>query len=215
MGKCSSSIVWLVLITGLNCAVADPLVVGDFSARGLVGWDEHSFNGNTEYRLTELDGIRVVEAVSRASASVLVRELRIDLEETPYLNWRWRIENTIETANETVKSGDDYPARIYIVNEGGMFPWQKRSVNYVWSSKQPQGAAWPSAYTSLSQMISLRSGPQKAGRWMDERRNVRKDFRRLFDQDVRYVGVIAIMTDTDDTGEVAKAHYGDIYFSAD
>ena len=157
----------------------------------------------------------MVEAVSRASASVLVRELHIDLEETPYLNWRWRIENTIETANETVKSGDDYPARIYIVNDGGIFPWQKRSVNYVWSSKQPQGAVWPSAYTSLSQMISLRSGPQKAGRWMDERRNVREDFRNLFDQDVCYVGVIALMTDTDDTGEVAKAHYGDIYFSAD
>jgi len=202
-----------ILMIGFSCATADQLAVGDFSNRGLAEWKEHSFNGNTEYRLTELDGVQVIEAVSRASASVLIRKLHVDLEATPYLYWRWRIKSTIEGANETVKSGDDYPARIYIVNNGGLFPWQKRSVNYVWASKQPQDAAWPSAYTPLSQMIALRSGSEKAGRWLEERRNVREDFRNLFDKDIRYINLIALMTDTDNTGEEATAYYGDIFFS--
>ncbi len=64
-------------------------------------------------------------------------------------------------------------------------------------------------------MLALRSGNDDAGRWIDERRDVRTDYRRLFGADIRYVEAVAIMTDTDNTKAAATAYYGDIYFSSE
>lgn len=194
---------------------AERLPVGEFSTRGLDGWQEHSFEGNTEYTVAALGNRQVVRAVSRGTASILFRELRVDLHQTPYLNWRWRVENTIEDASEREKKGDDYAARVYVVHDGGIFSWQKRSVNYVWSSNQPEGETWPNAYTPLARMVAVRSGPDKVGRWLEERRNVRDDFARLFQEEIRYVHLVALMSDTDNTGKAATAYYGDIFFSSD
>ena len=36
----------------------------------------------------------------------------------------------------------------------------------------------------------------------------------LVGEDVRYIDAVAVMTDTDDTGQQATANYGDIYFTA-
>jgi hypothetical protein len=196
-------------------ARADTLVIGDFSNAGLAGWEAHSFKGETDYEVVELGGTRVVKAASRGAASILFRKQRIDLRQTPYLEWRWRIEDVIEGADEREKRGDDYPARVYVVREGGLFAWRTRSVNYVWSSSQPVGAEWPNAYTDQAQMVAVRSGRGEAGDWVEERRNVLDDFRRLFGEEIDYVDGVALMTDTDDTDSEATAFYGDIRFTSE
>lgn len=205
----------VAVAASVDPASADRLPVGEFSTRGLTGWEEHSFEGNTEYTIAALDDGQAVKAVSRGSASILFREIRVDLQRTPYLNWRWRVENIIEGAAEREKRGDDYPARVYVVHDGGIFSWQKRSVNYVWSSNQPEDSTWPNAYTELARMIAVRSGADKVGRWVEEKRNVKEDFARLFQEEIRYVHLVALMSDTDNTGKTATAFYGDIFFSSD
>jgi hypothetical protein len=59
-------------------------------------------------------------------------------------------------------------------------------------------------------MIAVESGPELAGQWVTVRRNVVDDYRKAFGEDPPQVGAIAIMTDTDNTGESATAWYGDI-----
>ena len=206
---------FIACLAATPAARAETLVVGDFSNAGLAGWEAHSFKGETDYAVVELDGTRVVKAVSRGAASILFREQRIDLQQTPYLEWRWRVENVIEGAAEREKRGDDYPARVYVVREGGLFAWRTRSVNYVWSSNQPVGAEWPNAYTDQAHMVAVRSGPAEAGGWVEERHNVLDDFRRLFGEEIRHVDGVALMTDTDDTGSEATAFYGDIRFTSE
>ena len=56
------------------------------------------------------------------------------------------------------------------------------------------------------------SGPAELGRWIDERRDVLADYRTLFGEDPPMISGVAIMTDTDGTGESALAWYGDISF---
>lgn len=205
--------VMLALIVALGVSAAEPVRLGEFSEAKLDGWTEKHFAGTTEYVLTEDAGRRVLRAVSRASASGLYKHRRIDLDETPYLHWSWKVEKTLGRLDETTKAGDDYPARVYVIVSGGLFFWQTRVVNYVWASNQPQGETWSNAYTANAGMIALRSGDAQAGIWLSERRNVREDFRRVHGLDVRYVDAVALMTDTDNTGKSATAYYGDIYFS--
>ena len=59
-------------------------------------------------------------------------------------------------------------------------------------------------------MIAVQSGPQEIGRWLGEERNVYEDYRRLFGQEPPRIAGIALMTDTDNTGESAVAYYDQI-----
>lgn len=193
-----------------------PLPVGEFSLGKLNGWENKAFKGKTDYLMVEMDGRKVLRAESAASASGMLRRMRIDLEKTPYLNWSWRIENTLGELDEQSKKGDDYPARIYVVVSGGVAFWRTRSINYVWSNRTPDGRFWPNAYAGDHViMVAQRSGTKGLGQWQREKRNIRADFKLYHGETVHHVDAVALMTDTDDSGRRAVAYYGDIYFSAD
>ena len=135
---------WIPLLLACYCQVqAETLSVGSFSSEGL-----KQLGTDTVFRVKPAtapvirDGRQVIRAESSGSASVLFRELRVDLEKTPYLNWSWRVNNIIPGLDERTKAGDDYPARIYIVTEDGLFPWQSKAVNYVWAGTLPKETRW-------------------------------------------------------------------------
>ena len=69
-------------------------------------------------------------------------------------------------------------------------------------------------FTSFARMIVVQSGNSGVGQWLDEKRNVYQDYVRAFAEEPPPVNSVAIMTDTDNTGEQATAYYGDIYFTA-
>jgi hypothetical protein len=206
--------IWLLLIGGLALpALAARIDLTDLANQGLNGWNEHSFKGHTRYRVVDLDGIPLISARSDASASGLYKELRVDLRETPYLNWQWRIEKPLRGLDEQSKGGDDYSARVYVIQKGGLLPWRTKALNYVWSGSLPTGANWPNAYSDRARMIAVRSAADSPGKLYSERRNVQADFQRYFGAPVDYIDVIAIMTDTDNSGRQAHAYYGDLFFS--
>ena len=120
----------------------------------------------------------------------------------------------LQNINEKMKVGDDYPARIYAIVSGGAFFWRTKALNYVWSSNQEVGSSWPNAFTSNAVMTAVQSGPENIGKWVRQKRNIREDFRRYFGKDVKKIDAVAIMTDTDNAGGKATAHYGNIYFSS-
>lgn len=201
-------------------ARADVLTVGRFSAGDLSGWETKSFKGQTQYRLVPADGggadgQHVLRAESGGTASGLFKRLHVDLARTPILHWRWRVDNILTSIDERTKQGDDYPARIYVVISGGVWFWRTQALNYVWSSYQPPGASWPNAFTSHAVMLAVESGSSKLGRWVDFRRDVRQDLRRYLGMTAESIDAVAIMTDTDNSGQHAVAYYGDIYFSSE
>lgn len=187
--------------------------IGNFSNSSLAGWNEKSFKGNTSYKFIQENGKTILHAESRAAASGLFYEKEIDLRKTPILNWQWKISNIIKNVDEKTKQGDDYPARVYVIFSGGIFFWQTRAINYVWSNNQEPGATWKNAYTENARMIAVRAGESQIGQWISEKRNIREDYKRLFGEDIEMADAIAIMTDTDNSGSNAVANYGDIFLS--
>jgi len=193
-------------------AIAQP---SRFSTDGLDGWQEKAFAGETRYTLTQDAERQVLQAQSQAAASGLFYETPIDLTQTPYLNWSWKVAGVLSNIDEQTKAGDDFAARVYLVVSGGALFWKTRSLVYVWASNQPENSAWENPFTGNARHIAVRSGDTQAGRWLSEKRNVREDFKRLFGEDLTQIDAVAIMTDTDNSGQSATAWYGDIYFSAD
>jgi hypothetical protein len=185
-----------------------------FSRGDLGGWQEQRFAGETVYRLIEEEGRTALRATSNGTASGRYKPVRIDLRQTPLLHWQWRVDNLLEGVAEQSKPGDDYPARVYVVFSGGLLFWRTRAINYVWSSNQPVGTTWPNAFTGNAKMVAVESGAERLGQWVTEQRNVAEDYRRLFGGEPGTVDAVAIMTDTDNSGQRATAWYGDIWFSA-
>ncbi len=231
-----------VMITmALQAQPLGTLEIGKFSAAKAGGpfpdgWEPLTFDKieqHTEYALVEDNGMVAVKAVSRASASGLVRKVDIDPMQYPVVEWRWKIENVLKKGDVTRKDGDDYPARLYITfrydsSKVGFFERAKYeairfahgeypplgAVNYIWESKSPVGTVVPNPYTGRVRMFVLRSGNGKSGEWVTESRNLIEDYRRAFGGDPPRISGVAVMTDTDNTGESAVAYFGDIVFKA-
>ena len=205
----------LALLVSIAAVAADEkLLIGRFSAGDLQDWQTKSFMGETHYTFDNQSGQPALFADSRGTASGLYREIRVDLQRTPCLNWSWRVNKVLSGLDERTKAGDDYPARVYVVVSGGAAFWKTRSLVYVWSSSQPAGATWNNAFTSNARVMALRSGTKDAGRWASEKRDIRADFRQLFGEAIDAIDAVALMTDTDNSGQSATAWYGDIYFTA-
>ena len=201
----------LMLVTAVS-ADSGMIRVGSFAESGLAGWSEKSFKGKTLYRIVEDAGLNVLQASSEGTASGLVFKVAYHPQDYPYLSWRWKVANIIAKGDSRTKAGDDYAARVYVVFPHWFFP-KTRTLNYIWANRLPKEAVQANAYLNNAMMIAVESGPEHLGEWQAVRRNVVEDYRRAFGEDPPDIGAIAIMTDTDNTGESATAWYGDIVAS--
>lgn len=230
----------LTLIGAPVAAQAPSVIeVGKFSAvapgRALPpGWEPLVFPDRptlTRYELVQDGAAVVVKATSQAGASGLIRRIQIDPKAYPIVQWRWKVGNVLRQGDVAKKSGDDYAARLYITFEydpqrasfaqaakyraaktlfGPDIPF--RALNYIWESKAPKGSIVPNPYTDWTMMVVVQSGPGEVGKWIVEERNIYQDFMQAFGTEPLKISGVAIMTDTDNTGESATAYYGDIVF---
>ena len=232
-----TSLLWLVPVFGI--AQTDALEVARFSqaAPGAAlpdAWTALTFRKiprHTVYRLVEDGGVSVIRADSDNAASGLVRHIRIDPAEYPRLRWRWKVANVLQRGDVHSRAGDDYPARLYITFEYdadklGVFERLKfdavrliygeypplAAINYLWTSKEPPGTLVPNAYSGHVRMLVLRNNKDPLNHWVEEERNVYQDYVAAFGEPPGMISGVAVMTDTDNTGERAAAWYGDITF---
>jgi hypothetical protein len=228
-----------ILLLLPSLASADPVWVGRFPAAGTeipAPWRIEQLDPKvppTRYRLRQWDGVAAVEAHAVASMALLARPVEVDLVRTPVLCWRWRVEAPLATADMTRKSGDDYAARVYLSFEvppdalglgtrlalglarslrGADVP--DAAINYIWDNRHPVGTWQANVYTDRARMLVLRSGPGDAGRWVNERRDVTADFRAAFGHTPLRLTGLALASDTDNTGEEARAGFADFRFVA-
>lgn len=228
----------LLIVNFSNIACSDDTIpVGNFSGQDIrnilpTNWQPLHFSSienKTAYFLTRDDNKTVFKAVSHASASGYIHKISIDPWEYPILTWQWKVDNIIRSANINTRSGDDYPARLYIIFDydiekltalerykadiyksfHGQYP-PLAVLNYVWDNKHPVGYTTANAYTSRVQMIISQSGEKNIGKWVTQKVNLYEDYQRVFGEAPMKIKAIAIMTDTDNTGESATAYYGDI-----
>ena len=202
----------LLLPGSLSGASSDRVVIDDFEQGLKSNWSTKEFKGKTEYSIVKTERGMVLKAVSKASASGLIYKYKYDLKDYPYLSWWWKIENIIKKGDATKKEGDDYAARIYVIFPH-WFPPLTRSINYIWANRLHRGSAVKNTYFSRAVMIAVESGNENIGKWIHEKRNVYEDYKDLFGDEPPEAGAIAIMTDTDQTGETAIAYYDDIIIS--
>lgn len=185
----------------------------------------------TIYRQATVAGVGAIEARSNQSMALFARPLSVNLAATPILCWRWLVDAPVARGDMTKKSGDDYAARVYVAFDmpddalsagtrlklgiarqlfGGQVP--DAALTYVWDNRNPVGTRRKSAYTDRAQLIVAETGTTRAGTWVTEQVDVAGDFASAFGNRPGTPMQIAVATDTDNTGSVARAAFADIRF---
>ena len=172
-------------------------------------------DNKTIYSVGSNENGKFYKAVADNAASGLGKEVKIDLNKTPFINITWKIEKDLPGIKENTKKGHDFAARVFAVKKTGATPLSNRAINYVFSSNNEIGFNSPSPYTKKSIDNVLASTKNNLNEWVTVKSNVKEDFKKFHDLDVNELDGLAIMSDTDNSNMKAVAYYQNIYFSAE
>ena len=201
-----------------NISFADEVKVFDFTEVELSELKVRKVRGadnKTIYTVGSNDNGNFLKAVADNAASGLGKEVKIDLNKTPFINITWKIEKDLPGIKENTKKGHDFAARVFAVKKTGATPLSNRAINYVFSSNSEVGFNSPSPYTKKSIDNVLASTKNNLNEWITVKANVKEDFKRFHDLNVDELDGLAIMSDTDNSKMKAIAYYQNIYFSAE
>ena len=175
----------------------------------------------------------VLEAVADAAAGALTYRFEGDAQVSSILRFKWRAGNLIASSDPRIKSGDDYVARVYVTFASdpqrasirektenavanlvyGEVP-PHAALSYVFTHKAKLGEVITSPFTARVKKIVVDADPESVGKWKSFTRDIYDDYKRAFGEEPTRISGIAIMVDTDNTGEKASARFGDITLSA-
>ncbi len=171
-------------------------------------------DNKTIYTVGSNENGNFFKAVADNAASGLGKEIKIDLNKTPFINITWKVELDLKGIMENTKNGHDFAARVFAIKKTGATPLSNRAINYVFSSNSEIGKSWPSPYTKKSIDSVLSTTKENMNEWVTVKANVKNDFKKLHDLDVNEISGIAIMTDTDNSKMKAITYYQNIFFSS-
>ncbi len=219
----------VLLFTVLHCppagAEGENLLREEFDT--LERWEPLTFpriKKHSTYTIEPMEGGACLRTESEASASGIVLRGTFPVHEFPRLRWRWMAENVYEAGDARTKDGDDYPLRLYIVFpfDPGTASWREKvsykaarilygkyppqsALNYIWANREHEEKILPNPFAKNAMMIILR-GPGDVGTWQEEEVDIVADYRRAFGEDPPARAGLAIMNDSDGTGESSVSY---------
>jgi hypothetical protein len=201
---------------------AERVVVEDWRSyplgtRGIPGdWKGQTW-GRPAYDLEIVadDGQPVLRLKSKGDNSTISRDLRVsvNLDETPILEWSWKVVTLPAGGNACQKSTDDQAAQVYVAWLRSPESVRSRIIGYIWDSTAPVGTICKSQKTTTVTYVVLRSGSRELGKWITERRNVVEDFRRIYGEAPDNPTVLSLSIDSDDTRSSADSFIGATVFT--
>ena len=209
----------LILVTALSQTTlyAEDIKVFEFTDKELSELTVRKVRGadnKTEYSVGSNENGNYLKAIADNAASGLGKEIKIDLNKTPFINITWKIEKDIPGIDETAKKGHDFAARVFVIKKTGATALSNRAINYVFSSNQDVGSNSPSPYTKKSVDNVLATTKTNLNEWVTVKANVKEDFKKFHNLDVNELDGIAIMSDTDNSKQKSITYYQNIYFSS-
>ena len=223
------TVVFLAILFLLLCEtlLAGEQVLFRENFRDLKNWEPLYFEKikqHSIYTTATSEGRTYLKTQSRASASAIVHKRGFDPYKYPRLRWRWKVDNIYKKWDSREKAGDDYPIRIYVmfnydpakaglserIKYGalkavyGKYP-PHSTMNYVWASGASDSVII-SPYTDKARMVVLERGSARVGQWVDETINIIEDYKRVFGRMPPATAILAIMNDSDNTGEASVSY---------
>ncbi len=227
--------VFICIFSSLTISAGEDKILFREDFNDLTNWRPLYFpktEKHSSYKIQTDNTTSVLKTVSSNSASAMIYNKLFNVYEYPLIKWRWKVENVYTKGDAKTKEGDDYPLRIYIIfkydpEKAGFFEKVNfktakliygqypphSSLNYIWSNKNYKELIITSSYTKKSKIIPLQSGTLKVAIWQTEKVDIADDYQRAFGIKPPAEASIAVMNDSDNTGEssVSYLDYIEVY----
>ena len=210
--------IFVAIFIATNISLADEVKVFDFTESEFSKLEVRKVRGadnKTTYILGTNEKGNFLKSIAENAASGLGKEVKIDLNKTPFINITWKIEKDLSGIKENTKKGHDFAARVFAVKKTGATPLSNRAINYVFSSNSDVGLNWPSPYTKKSIDYVLSTTKENLNEWVTVKSNVKEDFKKFHNLDVNELDGLAVMSDTDNSKMKSIAYFQNIYFSTE
>lgn len=198
------------------------------------GWRGFSLPGKrlTDYQLTRMEGRSALHARSDRSASMVRRVVRTAPADLGAFSFSWWVPTLMTDAVLGDRDRDDAPVRVVLAFDGDHAKLSMRerlqfdlaetltgerppyaTLMYVWDPSRPTDAVIMSPRTERIRKVVVETGTTRLKRWVDYRRDVIADFRRVYGEEPGALLAVGVMTDSDNTQTQAEAWYGEPAFS--
>ena len=161
---------------------------------------------------------------SNNSASGLVLKQTFNVYEHSQLAWRWKVSNVYRKGDSGSKKGDDYPARLYVMfayepdqaslakklkyqlakTVYGQYP-PDSTISYIWDNRVTDKPFIVSAYADEARMIPVSAGGNMVNTWREYTVDIVRDYRLAFGRNPPPMASLAVMNESDNTRESARA----------
>jgi DUF3047 family protein len=210
----------MLVLAAATVGAADDFVVEDWKAklgatRVPPGWQEQNWGSpRYDFKVEQNDGRPALHMKSENEGSTISRDVKgkVDLKQTPILEWSWKAVMLPKGGNSCKKATDDQAAQVFVV--WPRFPEAVRSriIGYVWDTTLPVGTICKSEKTGTVTYVVLHSGSTDLGKWVTERRNVVADFTKIYGEAPENPAGVSISIDSNDTHSTAESLIGAIAF---
>jgi len=181
---------------------------------------------HTSYTIESHDTGAYLKAETDASASAIIHDEEFNVYEFPVIRWRWKAENVYEHGNAGTREGDDFPLRVCIMfrqdraQNAGFWSSMKReavklvyghypphsALEYVWANREHAETIIPSSYAENVRLILVQKGDSNVGTWQDQQADIVEDYQKAFHEKPPPMARMAVMSDSDNTGETAVSY---------
>ncbi len=213
----------LLMASWMSVAFAARVVVEDWSsqpvgAHGIpAGWTKYATPGGRpayDFTVVDDDGRRALRLRSHDDHSTIAKQIDVDLEATPILEWRWKVVALPDGADVRSRATSDLTGHVFVAWPRFPEALRSRLIGYGWGAGEPPGSVLRSRKSGTVTFVILRSGAEGLGRWLTERRDVAADYQKIYGERPDNPKAVAISIDTNDTHSTASALIGAIAFTS-
>ena len=182
----------------------------DFSDEGMKALKKKGFGKKTVYTNSKDDKGYYLKAMSDSGATGLGVEIKNKelLEEMPFLNVTFKIEQDFTNIDQTTKDGHDWAARV-MIGHGKKIGSKLLSLSH--SSFLNEGFLQQSPWTKGSRDYVISN--DKSGEWHTRKVNVKELLEKT--HNISFTNFLAVFSDSNNSKQKVIAYYRDIYFSSE
>lgn len=200
---------WLLCSLPTDAAENKILFIEDFRRPLADRWKQIQFHEPTDYRIVTDGPNASLMAFANGGCSALATRVEIPPRSGIVCSWRWRIDRCPKDGSDDKIATFDHAARVFVAFD----TWfgTPRTINYVWANRAQTNSTFDHPFSSRTKFIVVQSGNDNAGQWLAERRDVQKDWNRLFKgESMPKIVAVGVFTDSHHTRAPVTGWYRDI-----
>jgi hypothetical protein len=203
-------------MAGLRGQVHQVMVLDEGTPADLKGWEKKVPPSGGSLQVVQDEGRQVIRLRTESASLSLDRKVAVNLKETPFLEWEWKVTALPTNGNFTTSRTDDQAGQLLITFPRGLLE-RRKVVAYLWDTTAAKGTmadAPAPIFLNIKAVIVESGSGEPAGKWVSERRNLLSDCKALFGSvPDRAVG-IRIQANSQHTRSEAEAFWRSIRFTS-